>query len=181
MYRLYILVLLIPLMACTKNDDENRPFPDPEPGMEGVVKDNFLCLILEDSGKPLATEDIQIDLYTESGGEYKKFNRPNLAYPMGYAPSPYGDHFYIFFPEEGIRSSGLKSNLYISINGGKKNLLEMRFPDREGYYKKEAVLLNGSTIWQKPTLRLEHIRLQLATDGTLTQREQQRSIAPASL
>ncbi len=170
MYRLCILVLLIPLMACTKTDEENKPFPDPEPGMEGVIMDTFLCLILEDSGKPLATEDLRIDLYTESEGEYQKLNRPNLAYPEGYAPSPYGDHFYIFFPEEGIRSSGLKSTLYISINGGRKNRLEMRFLDCEGYMK-GAVLLNGSTIWQAPTLRLEHIRLQLAADGTLTRRE----------
>ncbi|PID90933.1 MAG: hypothetical protein CSA97_00355 [Bacteroidetes bacterium] len=67
---LYILALLLPLIACTKEVTiENKPWPDPEPGMEGIVEDFFLCLILEDEGQPLTTAKLQVELYTENQGE----------------------------------------------------------------------------------------------------------------
>ncbi len=142
-----------------------NPLPLPEPGMEGVVDDSFLGLIFEQKGKPIATKDLKIELYTKPANEYQKLSYPDHQFPDGYARSPYGEHIYIYFPPQNLYQTGMKSTLYISINGGEKNLLEMHFNPRS--QKKQSVMLNDENIWQEAQPQLEPIHLQLEADGTL--------------
>ncbi len=164
---LIALLLLLPIIAFTRLEGG---FPNykqtSEPGMEGIGQDAFLCLVFEKDDQVLPIADVQISLYTKEGGEYQPLRYPRRIYADGYAKSLDGDHVYIFFPTPEMLKADYVSRIYISINGGRKNLLEMDFYEPD-IPEKKTVLLNGANIWQEPKPRLEHIRLQVQADGTL--------------
>ncbi len=130
--------------------------------------ENTLALTFERQHQPIPILDLHVDLYTmQADGTFSKIYYPECN-SHGYNKKPRYNLVGFSFPWPENFTPEQTGRLYISINGGKKNLLEMAYNPRFHNPVRSSIHLNGeTTIWGDKGQR-EPIPLQLAADGTLT-------------
>ncbi|PID90373.1 MAG: hypothetical protein CSA97_03210 [Bacteroidetes bacterium] len=163
------------LSSCQKEEEDKGEVQQEIIGdFDGSLgPDLGLNLAFEQNHQPIPILDLKVELYTMPlPGVYEKVYDPSTTCQDGYTKSYLYNRLEIGFDEPTSGKRGV-SALYIAINGGRKNRLEMTSVLNEEYqeYEKESVCLNGGKIiWQKPD-RTDLPHLQLAADGLLTYEE----------
>ncbi len=148
---------------------------DVQEGPDAAVIDTHLYVEFERDGQRIPIRELQLDLYYKEGSTYRKIHNPSTTSIAGYSLNskrPCRINFYFPGPIGASPHEVESSCIYIAIDGGVRNSLEMYFDKRFPELVRELVTLNGrDTIWQDSILENYPVILQIEKDGSFTHKK----------